>query len=134
MSLQNLESRRRLLKFFASAPMLPLGGTEFSTALLAGCGGNDDTPAVTYTASSFTGMAAPTLSAPDAMATTSVGSSLNVAYSGGSKKSYALAHRPGLVSSKRNGREQNARGSFFTRFRVCRAARWDAAAPRPSVL
>ncbi len=97
MSLQNLESRRRLLKLFVGAPMLPLGGSAFATALLAGCGGSDDTaaaPAVTYTSSSFTGMAAPTLDAPAAMATTSVGSSLNVTYSDGSQKAYALAYRP----------------------------------------
>jgi len=97
MSLQNLESRRRLLKFFVGAPMLPLGGSAFATALLAGCGGSDDTapaPVVTYTSSSFTGMAAPTLANPAAMATTSVGSSLNVAYSDGSQKAYALAYHP----------------------------------------
>ena len=94
MSLQNLESRRRLLKFMVGAPMLPLGGSAFATALLAGCGGSGDTPSATYTSSSFTGMAAPTLANPAAMATTSVGSSLNVAYSDGSSKSYALAYRP----------------------------------------
>ncbi len=94
MSLQNLESRRRLLKFFVGAPMLPLGGSAFATALLAGCGGNDDAPSATYTSSSFTGMTAPTLANPAAMASTSVGSSLSLAYSDGSRKSYALAYRP----------------------------------------
>ena len=78
--------------------MLPLGSSAFTTALLAGCGGGDDaaaaTPAVTVTSASFTGMAAPTLAAPAAMATTSVGSSLNVVFSDGSKKSLALAYHP----------------------------------------
>jgi len=98
MPLNALESRRRLLKFFAGAPLLPLGSSAFTTALLAGCGGSDDavaaTPAVTYTSASFTGMTAPTLAAPAAMATTSVGSSLNVAFSDGSTKSFALAYHP----------------------------------------
>jgi secreted PhoX family phosphatase len=92
-----LESRRRLLKFFAGAPMLPLGSSSFATALLAGCGGSDDAaaaPAVTVTSTSFSGMAAPTLATPAAMATTSVGSSLDVAFSDGSKKSLALAYHP----------------------------------------
>lgn len=38
MSDHALESRRRLLKFFAGAPMLPLGGSAFASALLTGCG------------------------------------------------------------------------------------------------
>ena len=98
MSMQNLESRRRLLKIFVGAPMLPLGGSAFATALLAGCGGSDDTPAVTYTSSSFTGMAAPTLAAPAAMATTCVGSSMTVALSDGTTKNYKLAYHPSFAT------------------------------------
>lgn len=95
MTTSALESRRRLLKLFAGAPKLPLmsaGGSAFATTLLAGCGGGgDDVAAATYRSSSFTGMAAPTLAMPAAMATTSVGSNLNVTLSDGSKKSFALA-------------------------------------------
>src|SRR5580765_3834917 len=83
MTTNALESRRRLLKLFAGAPMLPLtmtGGSAFATALLAGCGGGDD-DAPSYASASFTGMAAPTLAAPAAMATTSVGSSMKVTLS-----------------------------------------------------
>ena len=95
MTTNALESRRRLLKFFAGAPVLPLGGSSLAVSLLAGCGGgDDDTPAATYVSSSFTGMAAPTLATPAAMATTSVGSSMSVAFSDGTTKSYKLAYHP----------------------------------------
>ncbi|MEP7295481.1 MAG: alkaline phosphatase PhoX [Burkholderiales bacterium] len=93
MTIPDLESRRRLLKLFAGAPMLPLAGSSFAATLLSGCGGGgDDAP--TYVSSSFSGMAAPTLAAPAAMATTSVGSSLDITFSDGSKRSLALAYHP----------------------------------------
>ena len=102
MTTNALESRRRLLKFFAGAPMLPLGGSAFATALLTGCGGGGDaaaaTPAVTFTTASFTGMAAPTLAAPGAMATTSVASSLVANYSDGTNRTFALQYQPFFVT------------------------------------
>lgn len=90
-----LESRRRLLKFFAGAPMLPLAGSAFATTLLAGCGGGgDSSDGVRFTSAAFSGMAAPTIAEPGAMAMTSVASSLRVAYSDGSAKTLALAYHP----------------------------------------
>jgi secreted PhoX family phosphatase len=86
-------SRRLALKFL-SAPMLPLGGLS-ATALLAGCGGSDAAaaPAAAFVSASFAAMAAPALARPAEMATTSVGSALNVAYSDGSTQSYQLAYQ-----------------------------------------
>ena len=83
-------SRRLALKLF-SAPLFPLGGA----ALLTACGGgNDDAPAPApaaspapapapipvrnYVSATFSGMAAPTLATPAAMATTTVGSTLRI--------------------------------------------------------
>ncbi len=91
--IQNL-SRRQALKFL-SLPLLPLSGLS-SVAALAGCGG-DSAPA-TFKSASFTGMAAPTLANPAAMATTTVGSVLNVAMSDGSTVAYKLAYQPFFVT------------------------------------
>lgn len=99
-------SRRKALKLLAGAPMLPLGLA--STSLLAGCGGGDDAPAAvtpgattppgtvtpSFVSAEFTGMAAPSLSNPAAMATTTVGSSLSVKLSDGSTQTYKLAYQP----------------------------------------
>ncbi|MGO4158093.1 PhoX family protein [Cupriavidus sp. YAF13] len=100
-------SRRKALKFLAGAPMLPLG--LGATAFLVGCGGDGDavaatapapvTPAgATFTTAEFTGMAAPTLANPAAMATTTVGSSLKVSFSDGSSQTYKLAYQPFFVT------------------------------------
>ena len=103
-------SRRQALKFF-TAPFLPLGGS----ALLAACGGGDSdaapVPAATapttaptamaapnYVSATFSGMAAPTLSAPAAMATTTVGSTLTIAYDDRSSTTYKLAYQPFFVT------------------------------------
>ncbi len=97
-------SRRQALKFLSAAPMLPLGGVAFLTA----CGGgNDDpapapapapTPKPNYVSATFTGMAAPALSDSAAMATTSVGSSLKIAYDDGSSTDYKLAYKPFFIT------------------------------------
>nr|WP_315592016.1 alkaline phosphatase PhoX [uncultured Cupriavidus sp.] len=99
-------SRRKALKFLAGAPMLPLGLA--STSLLAGCGGDDapasTTPSTTpgatptFASAEFTPMAAPSLSNPAAMATTSVGSSLKVSFSDGSSQTYKLAYQPFFIT------------------------------------
>lgn len=100
-------SRRRALKLLAGAPMLPLG--LGATAFLVGCGAASDavaapappaapdTPA-TFTTAEFTGMPAPTLADPAAMATTTVGSSLTVSFSDGSSQTYKLAYQPFFVT------------------------------------
>ncbi len=100
-------SRRHLLQLFAGAPMLPLSGLA-SAAALAGCGGGDDTPAaaaplppgVTFTSATFTGMAAPALVTPAAMATTNVGSSVKVAFSDGSSQLFKLAYEPFFMTGE----------------------------------
>ncbi|MDR3383740.1 PhoX family protein [Cupriavidus basilensis] len=100
-------SRRKALKFLAGAPMLPLG--LGATAFLVGCGGDGDavaataptpvTPAgATFTTAEFTGMAAPSLANPAAMATTTVGSSLKVSFSDGSSQTYKLAYQPFFIT------------------------------------
>ncbi|SOZ73503.1 conserved hypothetical protein; putative exported protein [Cupriavidus taiwanensis] len=101
--------RRKTLKLLAGAPMLPLGFA--STSLLAGCGGGDDAavapapapapapgPAATFTTAEFVPMSAPTLATPEAMATTTVGSSLTVSFSDGSSQTYKLAYQPFFVT------------------------------------
>ncbi|KWR79460.1 PhoX family protein [Cupriavidus sp. IDO] len=99
-------ARRKALRIIAGAPLLPLGLA--SAGLLAGgCGGSDDAVAApvpapnpgpsasaTFTTAEFTGMSAPTLADPAAMATTTVGSSLKVSFSDGSSQTYKLAYQP----------------------------------------
>jgi secreted PhoX family phosphatase len=89
-------SRRGALKFLAGIPMLPLGGLA-SCSLLPACGGGSDSTAA-YVSTAFSGMAAPTLANPAAMATTTVGSSMKVAFADGSSQTYALAYQPFFVT------------------------------------
>ncbi|MGC9163604.1 MAG: alkaline phosphatase, partial [Thiomonas sp.] len=87
-------SRRQALKLFGGMPLLPLGAGIGTSALLTACGGGSTAAtAATPTAAVFTGMAAPSLSDPGAMATTSVASSLQVSYSDGSKQTYKLGYQ-----------------------------------------
>jgi secreted PhoX family phosphatase len=87
--------RRRLLKMLAGAPVLPFASSLAAIAPLTACGGSDD-PA--FTDVSFTPMSAPSLANPAAMATTTVGSTLNVNFSGGNPASYTLAYQPFFVT------------------------------------
>lgn len=119
-------TRRKALKFLAGAPMLPLGFGSIS--LLAGCGGDSDaatppaTPSTpgaatpTFASAEFTGMAAPSLANPAAMATTTVGSSLKVTMSDGSSQTYKLAYQPFFITgdevSDGNGGKILAGGYF----------------------
>jgi len=84
--------RRNLLKAFAAAPLLPLAGGLSASALLAACA----TPGAgkPFASARFTGMPAPTLDNPVAMASTTVGSALEVTFADGSKQSYQLAYQP----------------------------------------
>jgi secreted PhoX family phosphatase len=87
-------SRRKALKLFCGAPLLPLGtGIGASLSLTACGGGSSPAAAATPTAAAFTGMAAPTLSNPGAMATTTVASSLVVSYGDGSQQTYKLGYQ-----------------------------------------
>ncbi len=95
MSAHPLPSRRKALQVLAGAPLLPLG-TGAMASLLTGCGGGDDDPS--YVSAAFTSMAAPTLANPAAMATTTVGSTLQVKFSDQSTRSYTLGYQPFFIT------------------------------------
>jgi secreted PhoX family phosphatase len=93
-------SRRRLLRLMGATPMLPLGAGGVA-ALMAGCGGGNDTattPAVTLASVSFGTMAAPTLAGAAAMATTSVGSTMTANFSDSSKLDFKLSYQPFFIT------------------------------------
>ncbi len=89
-------SRRDALRFITAAPMLPLGAFA-SSAVLSGCATTAG-PSGSFASASFTSMAAPTLANPAAMATTTVASSLKVAFSGGATQDYKLAYHPFFIT------------------------------------
>ncbi|MCZ2407016.1 MAG: DUF839 domain-containing protein [Burkholderiales bacterium] len=95
MSHTTMPTRRKALQFLAGVPLLPLGAGA-SASLLAACGGGDD--GASFVSASFTSMPAPTLANPAAMATTTVGSSLNIQLSDGSVQTYQLAYQPFFVT------------------------------------
>jgi len=82
--------RRDLLKAFAAAPLLPL--TLSASGLLTGCATVPNRSG--FASASFSGMAAPSLDNPAAMATTTVASSLEVVFRDGAKQSYQLTYQP----------------------------------------
>ncbi|MET3431667.1 secreted PhoX family phosphatase [Herbaspirillum seropedicae] len=84
--------RRSLLKALGAAPLLPLTGGLSASALLGACASPG--AGKPFTSARFTGMPAPTLANPAAMATTTVGSALEVTFADGSKQSYKLAYQP----------------------------------------
>ena len=94
MTQPTMPTRRKALQLLAGVPMLPLGASA-SAALLTACGGSDDP---SYVSASFTSMAAPTLANAAAMATTTVGSTLNIKFSDDSVRSYQLAYQPFFVT------------------------------------
>jgi hypothetical protein len=94
MSLQTLSSRRQALKLLAGVPMLPLG-TMAAGSLLSACA---TTAGGSGVRASFTPMAAPTLANPAAMATTTVGSSLQLSYPDGRTQAYQLAYQSFFIT------------------------------------
>jgi len=91
-------TRRKALQFLAGVPLLPLGASA-SAAMLTACGGGSDpAPKASYVSAAFTTMAAPTLANPAAMATTTVGSALNITLSDKSVLTYQLAYQPFFVT------------------------------------
>lgn len=91
-------NRRQWLQTFAGAPLLPLASTLSGASLmLTACGGTTQTLA-TFTGASFTSMPAPTLANAAAMATTSVGSTLNLSFSDSTQQSYKLSYQPFFVT------------------------------------
>jgi len=92
-------SRRSILKFLSSAPLLPLAGGSATAALLSACGGGDTAAQAPQLLSvTFTGMAAPSLANAAAMATTTVGSTLNLTYSDGKTQPYSLAYQTFFIT------------------------------------
>ena len=91
-------NRRQWLQTFAGAPLLPLA-TSLSGAslMLTACGGTTQTLA-SFVSASFTSTPAPTLANAAQMATTTVGSSLNLNFSDGSQQSYKLSYQPFFVT------------------------------------
>ena len=101
-------SRRRLLRLLGATPMLPIGAASVG-AMLAGCGGGDDSPVstapvnptppvATLSSVSFGSMSAPTLVDAAAMATTSVGSTMTVTFSDSSKLDFKLSYKPFFIT------------------------------------
>jgi secreted PhoX family phosphatase len=100
-------SRRRLLRLLGATPMLPIGAGAMG-AVLAGCGGGDDSPVttapvtpappVTLSSVSFGSMNAPTMADAAAMATTSVGSTMTVSFSDSSKLDFKLSYKPFFIT------------------------------------
>ena len=96
MTQPTMPTRRKALQLLAGVPMLPLSASA-SAALLTACGGSDSA-APSFVSASFTSMAAPTLANAAAMATTTVGSTLNIKLSDDSVRSYQLAYQPFFVT------------------------------------
>lgn len=95
----NLSTRRRALQLLVGAPMLPLSSAfAGSGLLLTACGGSDPAPTASLSGVSFSSMSAPTLANAPAMATTTVGSTMSVAFSDGSKVDFKLAYQPFFVT------------------------------------
>ncbi|MFL9948445.1 DUF839 domain-containing protein [Paraburkholderia agricolaris] len=95
-------SRRKALKILTGVPMLPLGGLA-TASMLTACGGGNDLatpvkPVANFVSAAFSAMAAPTLAEPAAMAKTTVGSTLTVQLSDGSRRSFKLAYQPFFVT------------------------------------
>ena len=94
-------SRRKLLKLFGSAPLLPMGGASLAT-LLAGCGGDgtDGADALQSVISArFVGMAAPTLATAAALGkASSEGAKLELKFADGSTQTIDLGYTPFFVT------------------------------------
>ena len=82
-------SRRQLIRYLVSAPMLPWTSNVAAAP---------QAPKRQYQSARFVPMAAPSLANPAAMATTSVASRLEISYTDGSLQSYQLAYQPFFVS------------------------------------
>ena len=104
----NSLKRRSFLKMAMGTPMLPIGsvglGALFNSSLSLAAGGTSN-----FKSAEFISMEAPTLANPEAMATTTVGSMLEITLQNGNKKTYKLAYEPffvtgDLVPDGRNGK------------------------------
>jgi secreted PhoX family phosphatase len=89
--------RRSFIKMAVGAPMLPIGSGGIaalfnSSTLLAAHNTSG------FKSAEFIPMDAPSLANPEAMATTSVGSMLEITQQNGMKKTYALAYEPFFIT------------------------------------
>ena len=89
MTPSNTSSRRSILKIMAAAPMLPLSGLSAFAA---------ENGAKAFASATFSSMPAPSLAQAAAMATTAVGSGLDISFQDGSKQSYKLAYEPFFIT------------------------------------
>ena len=90
-------TRRSVLKALCTVPMLPLGGMAASSMLTA-CAAGVGSSNAPFASASFVGMAAPSLANPAAMATTAVGSRLQIKLQDGSTRDYQLAYAPYFIT------------------------------------
>lgn len=96
--------RRRLLKLFGAAPLLPLSSWS-AVSLLSGCGANAGVTATvappaaaTLASVTFSSMAAPTLANAAAMATATTASVMTANFSDSSKIDFKLAYQPFFIT------------------------------------
>ncbi len=87
-------TRRQTLKALAYAPLLPLAGIRHRDVLLADR--RADSPAIT--GAKFIPMPAPGLDSPASMATTTVGSSMQLKYADGTEQLFKLQYEPFFVT------------------------------------
>lgn len=89
--------RRSLLKMIVGAPMLPIGATGMAAAISSESllAAQIDSP---YKSAEFISMDAPSLSNPEAMATVTVGSYLEITAQNNQKKVYKLAYEPFFIT------------------------------------
>ena len=87
-------SRRQTLKALAYAPLLPLAGSA-AAALFSNTAAAATAEIVS---AKFLPMAAPDLSNPAAMATTTVGSSMQLKYADGTEQLFKLQYEPFFVT------------------------------------
>jgi len=92
-----VNQRRSLLKMIVGAPMLPIGATGIAAAMSSESllAAQIDSP---YKSAEFISMDAPSLSNPEAMATVTVGSFLEITAQNNQKKVYKLAYEPFFIT------------------------------------
>jgi len=92
-----VNQRRSLLKMIVGAPMLPLGatGTVAVIGSKTSLAAQTDSP---YKSAEFISMEAPSLSNPEAMASVTVGSFLEITAQNNQKKTYKLAYEPFFIT------------------------------------
>lgn len=100
-------SRRSTIKFLAGVPLLPMAAVAIESETAFGslkdaknCAHNPSKFRSKSLIQSlqFSSMPAPTLNDPKAMASTTVGSSLTINYSDGSKQNFPLAYQPFFIT------------------------------------